>query len=204
MHLLLPAFGAITVRNLENGLKRQEASINKLKAGVRMNSYETDKLNQYGRRENIRIAGIKEDVADENLKTEVARICSSLGVVLQPDDYRCHRLGVKSANSVKPRQVIVRFMNRETRNRVMDAKKDLHTKAEYKHLFIFEDLTALRFKLLNMVRNHDDVKTAFTRDGKIHAYMKNGEKKTVDSPDDLFKIGFTNINYNELGLADLD
>ena len=123
--------------------------------------------------------------------------------MLQPNDFRCHRLGIKSTDG-KPRQVIARFQSRETRNSVLGAKKKLHDKQETKKIFIIEDLTPLRFKLLSMVKKHPDVEFAYTRDGKIHAVMNDDTKKTVENPDDLFKLGFTDVNYQELGLVNLD
>ena len=73
----------------------------------------------------------------------------------------------------------------------------------FKDVFISEDLTKLRFKLFQMVRKLDDVKHAYTRDGKIHGILRNGSKFFIDTPDDLFKIGITDIDYRALGLAEL-
>jgi hypothetical protein len=74
---------------------------------------------------------------------------------------------------------------------------------DYKNIFINEDLTKLRFKLFQMVRKCEEVKSASTRDGNIICYLQNGTKAVISSPDDLFKIGFQDVDYQKLGLAEL-
>jgi hypothetical protein len=44
-----------------------------------------------------------------------------------------------------------------------------------------EDLTVFRLKVLQYVKNIDNVKSAVTRKGKIHCVMKNGKKMSVDT-----------------------
>jgi hypothetical protein len=61
----------------------------------------------------------------------------------------------------------------------------------------------MRMRLLYLVKNSEDVKSAFTRDGKIHANLKDGSKALIENPDDLFKIGIDNVDFVKLGLADL-
>jgi hypothetical protein len=50
-----------------------------------------------------------------------------------------------------------------------------------------------------MVRKCEEVKSASTRDGKIICYLQNGTKAVISSPDDLFKIGFQDVDYQKLG-----
>jgi hypothetical protein len=54
-----------------------------------------------------------------------------------------------------------------------------------------------------MVRKCEDVKSASTRDGKIICPLQNGTKAVISSPDDLFKLGFQDVDYQKLGLAEL-
>jgi hypothetical protein len=70
---------------------------------------------------------------------------------------------------------------------------------KYKGVFIMEDLTPIRYKLLDIARNQEDVKSAFTREGKIICFMKSGAKVTMI----FFKIGFTDIDHLALGLSEL-
>ena len=74
-------------------------------------------------------------------------------------------------------------------------KKLLKGNTSYDKVFINEDLTTLRFKLLHCIKSMDLVKSVTTRDGKMHCQMKNGRKEVVENPDDLFKLGVNNITY---------
>jgi hypothetical protein len=110
----------------------------------------------------------------------------------------CHRVG--DPEKKKPRTLIVRFVSTDLKFKFFTNKKKLQDCPELKKVYINEDLTVLRLKLLQYVKNIDNVKSAVTRKGKIHCVMKNGKKMTVDNPDDLFHLGVTDIDYGELGL----
>jgi hypothetical protein len=88
-----------------------------------------------------------------------------MGVVIDVSSFNVvHRLGVKHPG--QNRWSIVRFMNRTLKNTFLSGRKKLKN-TDYKNIFINEDLTKLRFKLFQMVRKCEDVKSASTRDGKI-------------------------------------
>ena len=55
----------------------------------------------------------------------------------------------------------------------------------------------------SLARKQEDVNSAFTLEGKIICVMKSGQKETLESPDDLFKIGFTDIDHQAFGLSEL-
>ena len=91
-------------------------------------------------------------------------------------------------------------MNRTLKIKFLSGHKNLKN-TDYKNVFINEDLTKLRFKLFQMVRKCEDVKSASTRDGKIICSLQNGTKAVISSPDDLFKLGFQDVDYQKLGLG---
>ena len=93
-------------------------------------------------------------------------------------------------------------MNRTLKIKFLSVHKNLKN-TDYKNVFINEDLIKLRFKLFQMVRKCEDVKSASTRDGKIICSLQNGTKAVISSPDDLFKLGFQDVDYQKLGLAEL-
>ena len=166
------------------------------------NEYASDALDQYSRRENVRITGIPEgEGTEENLVDKIIQVASSMGVVIDVSSFNdVHRLGVKRPG--QNRQIIVRFMNRTLKIKFLSGRKNLKN-TDYKNVFINEDMTKLRFKLFQMVRKCEEVKSASTRDGKIICYLQNGTKAVISSPDDLFKIGFQDVDYQKLGLAEL-
>lgn len=105
----------------------------------------------------------------------------------------------------KSRQIIVRFITREPRFRLLQKRRNLRKTEQFKKVYKDEDLTKLRFKLLHLVKRTEGVKAAYTRDGRIVCIMNNAgnTKVTIDSPDDLFKIGVDDIDYQSLRMADL-
>jgi hypothetical protein len=141
-----------------------------LQVVVRKNEYASDALDQYSRRENVRITGIPEgEGTEENLVDKIIQVASSMGVVIDVSSFNdVHRLGVKRPG--QNRQIIVRFMNRTLKIKFLSGRKNLKN-TDYKNVFINEDLTKLRFKLFQMVRKCEEVKSASTRDGKIICYL---------------------------------
>ena len=68
-------------------------------------------LNQYGRRESIEIANVPESIPQHKLEEYVVKFLNVINVKVQHYDIvAVHRLGKKSH---KPRNVIVRFLNRK-------------------------------------------------------------------------------------------
>ena len=79
--------------------------------------FSADTVEQYGRRDNIRIFGVKEN-NDEDIYQEVINVAKSAGVNMNKSDISiCHR--VPSRSTVNPRPVIVKFVRRELKHRVM-------------------------------------------------------------------------------------
>ena len=85
-------------------------------------------------------------------------------------------------------------------------KHKLKTMSREGKIFIYEDLTQLRSRLLNVVKKQSCVHHAFTTNGRIVACIKDPakykdlEKVYLDSPDDLFKLGMSEIPAEDLGL----
>ena len=49
----------------------------------------------------------------------------------------------------------------------------------------------------------DGVESAYTRDGKVICRLRDHSRITVESPDDLFKLGITDVDFVALGLGNL-
>jgi len=151
----------------------------------------------------VRTSGI-EEAEDESLFDKLQNICATMKVTLNKSDIvSCHRVGKKGGINGKPRTVIVRS-TREFRSKVFTNKKALHGKLEFEKIYFNEDLTTMRFKLLQLVKGLNKVKTVFTRDGKIHCNMKDNSKIVIENSDDLFKLGLDEVDYKSLGIVDLE
>ena len=118
--------------------------------------FNVDALEQYGRRENLRIYGSSESKEKqddgENIVFELAK---ELNINLKSCDIqRAHRLGKKKKTAdAKPRQVIVRFLSYKKRNEFLKAKSRLRDSKHFPNAFITEDIIPLRSKLLHYVKN---------------------------------------------------
>ena len=76
----------------------------------------------------------------------------------------------------RPRQIICRFVFRDKMREFLVKKKQLNDQEDFKTIFMYDDLTPLRAKLLRAAKNHPNVRSAYTRDGIIHCNMQNGSQ----------------------------
>lgn len=200
MTLLLPVLDAFSARR-DDTLLVHDTKINRLQVGVRNMEYANDALDQQSRRDNVRITGLPEVEGAEDTLDTFMTLAQALKLVFTGKIGDAYRIGKKTQG--KNRQVIVKFENRIDRFKFLASRKELK-QSDFKDVYVSEDLTPLRFKLFQMVRKHEGVKNAHTRDGKIHCFMKNGGARVViESPDDLFKLGFQDVDYKKLGLTEL-
>ena len=89
---------------------------------VQTNKFEIDRLEQYSRRDNIKVVGIPE-TEGENCVEKVKELGEAIGVDIQDSDIStAHR--VKSRGK-KGNPMIVRFVRRETKEQMMFNKKKL-------------------------------------------------------------------------------
>ncbi|KAF2892431.1 hypothetical protein ILUMI_13744 [Ignelater luminosus] len=99
-----------------------------------------DRLEQYTRRNNIRIFGVKQE-ENENVLEKVTAPLNNVGKVNIKDCFadRCHRLGRQIPG--KPQPIIVKFTSYQYRDLVIKNKK------KFKHPDIFiKDLTKMRLQ----------------------------------------------------------
>ena len=158
-----------------------------MKAAIRKNTYDLDKLQQYGRRENLWINGFPEEEGG-NLKAKILKIVQATGVeILNGDINVAHR---SVPRGTRPRQIICCFVSRNTKKELLKSKKKLRDN-DYKNVFMYGPLTPLRAMLLEVMKEHTNVKSAFTREGIIHCNLHNGLHAIIESPDDLLSLVLT-------------
>ena len=175
----------------------------KLQQQTLLHKYNNDKLEQYQRRDNLRIVGIEEEVgeSEDKLEEKIAEVAREIGVTLDPGDISvAHRLGKKpdGRNENHARPVIVKFTRRKKRSEILKKKGEL--KKSRKKIFINEDLTGLRATLFKIVKDSEKVKNVTTRDGKIVAWLHANPQSSIeiDSPDDLWKVGINEPDWKRL------
>ena len=209
----------------ESKLKYEEIKTEneKLKQIVNTTFFKVDELEQHGRRENIRILGAAERTDERDGGEEVVtKVAEALNVELNPelDIQRVHRLGNKKKGpKAKPRPVIVRFASYRKRMKFIYKKSKLKVHPNFNGVYLTEDLTSSRAKMLKYVKEVGKNKFVLfhTINGKIRmkqsaqeaGTITNNESDTgarnwltIDSPDDLFKHGM-NIDFDKLNYIPL-
>lgn len=167
--------------------------------------YDHDKLEQYSRRETLRISGIDEKAGEreEDLVKEVVGIAKSIGVEIKDEDISVtHRADRPAQNGTSPRPVLCKFISRRVKDKLVKNRAKLKDIPEAKgKIYINEDLTTLRAKLLSYAKSLDNVKRVSSSNGRIHCNTVDDKHIVLDSPDDLFKLGVDSPNLDRLGLA---
>ena len=157
-----------------------------------------ERLEQYGRRENVRVYGVPE-TAGEDTTEKVVALARRIDVNVSTADISVsHRLpSSKRRGPSQPerhRPIIVKFVRREQKVQLLRNKRRLREQDQLRGIYIEEDLTAQRAKLFHAIRRAEGTKKVWTIDGRIHCVIaKNGkeEKKVViDSPQDLARLGW--------------
>jgi len=161
-------------KHLEDRVRSDEDYVDKV----------TNDLEQYGRRNNIRISGIDGDANRQTSETTTTLVINTIkektGFELNVNDIDvAHRLG--KYRQGKQRPVIVKFVRRQTKIQAFSHAKQLRQSA----IYINEDLTKTNQEVLSSVRlkDRDSVKKAWSHEGKIYViYNQNGHD---DGPHEL-------------------
>uniref|UniRef100_A0A1B6LX41 Uncharacterized protein n=1 Tax=Graphocephala atropunctata TaxID=36148 RepID=A0A1B6LX41_9HEMI len=124
----------------------------------------TDKLEQYQRRNNVRIFGIKESQGEDTDKLVVKLCREKLGVELPVTAVcRSHRVGRQPRPAADGRElhrpIIVRFLSYRDRRLVFGAKKKLKGSG----IVMKEDLTTRRLEVYRTVAAEHGPRQTWTR-----------------------------------------
>lgn len=80
----------------ENVNKQTSGRLDKVENQVRLLKYETDKLEQYSRKDNVKIFNIVEPIeeSEQNTVDEVLKVCREIDANVKKEDIAaCHRIG---------------------------------------------------------------------------------------------------------------
>lgn len=128
----------------------------------------TDDLEQYQRRNNLRVFGV-EETNGEDTNNLIKKLCQDqLGISLSGSALcRTHRVGRQPKPTADGRRqhrpIIVRFVSYQDRRQVFAAKKKLKGSG----VTIREDLTARRFDLYKKAAEKFGFKNTWTQDGRV-------------------------------------
>ena len=116
------------------------------------------------------MVGLKEEEG-EDTEQKVLGVFKAVGADITAADVSVvHRTGDRKR---KGRPILVRFVSRKKRKEVMQKKKVLKDKRGYAGVYVFDDLTTLRAKMLYYLKKKVPVEeNAWTIDGRIHCTKK--------------------------------
>jgi len=187
------------VSALTENLRERDERIKKLEKKVETLVLDSDKVEQYSRRSNLRFSGIPEADNDVEDTTEqvLQTINDDMEVPVSRDQVeRSHRLGPKVDRNGKARQrnIIIRFNRESVRDRVYKARFNLKTRNKdgHKRVFVNEDLTATRGALAYRTRTlkkEGRIMDCWTVAGKIMVKNKNGLVVNITTEAELSAYG---------------
>ena len=181
------------IEKLKKDIEMKDETINKLQRSLE----DTDKafygrfneLEQYSRRNNIRIWGIPEKVEKgetyESMETTVSLVVKTLnekmGLNLENRDIDiAHRIGKKIPNQ-PDRCIISKLISRVNK---MKNLRDRKKKLQGTNIKIQEDLTKLNLAVLKATWKNDDVERSWTAEGTIYVkWAGSGNIKKLDYND---------------------
>lgn len=127
-----------------------------------------DELEQYIRRDSVRVWGIPES-AGENTDSLILQLCNDLSVTMTPADIaRSHRVGKPERR--KTRAIICKFATYNKRRALFKERSQLRKSEKGKNIYVSEDLTARRSGLLytcRRLKNAGFIQGCWTTDGRI-------------------------------------
>ena len=139
---------------------------------------EADRIEQYGRTENVRIFGVEEE-PDEDVSAKVVSWTEKAGITITAHDIStCHRL---PGGSKGPKPLIAKFFRRDTKHQLMKHKRSLKETS----ISVNDDLTPLRAKIIRDLRSKDDVRGVVIANEKIIVFMQDNQKLLFDN---LYKL----------------
>jgi len=162
-----------------------QAEVNSLKAETTRLVDAVDELEQYGRRNAVRIwSKTMPEHPGENTDQLVMAYAMKIGVELPPNSIgRSHRVGRPRQGQTRP--IIVKFTSYNVRRMLYNARKTCND------VYVSEDLTRKRSNIFyksRLERNVGRFKHCWTSDGRIHIRLHDDSMHVVTTLSQLDKL----------------
>ena len=185
------------LNTLENNNVKLENTVKKLRSRVREAEDNLDnqldyifglekqlnRLDQYGRRENVEVIGIPANIPDDKLEDETLKILHVIGLkhLQKYDIVGCHRIGPK--NKYGSRNTIIRFLHRKDAINCLKLRKNLYLckSLGYGKLLITENLCpAFKsiFENLTHLRSEGKIEKVWSFNGTVN-YIKRDDEHPI-------------------------
>ena len=156
--------------------------LNNLRAESRETLLNANDNEQYSRGNNLRICGLSPDTGADCRSSAISFVKNVMHInsINESNIEVAHMItrSVQLPDSHAQRRrpvMLVRFTRKDDRDTIIRARKVL----KGTRYAITEDLTGLNMKTMNRLRNHDQVRTVWSWNGKILAILSNGHKVVV-------------------------
>ncbi len=175
----------LLVKPLLDRLDEKDRVIDSLTKRVTVLEAAVDELEQYGRRNAVRIwSKSMPETPGERTDELVKAYAQKAGVDLPPNCIgRSHRVGRPTPGKVRP--IIVKFTGYNFRKMIYDARKSV---PDY---FVSEDLTQTRSRILFKARQERQAgrfKHCWTTDGRINIRLNDDSKHVITSQAELDQL----------------
>ena len=184
-------------------LDKKDNEIRDLKRTIAEQKVKLDDLEQHGRRDSLRIAGIPENPENDDTDAAVLGVCAAIKVdpPVEPQDIAVsHRVGKQVTG--RHRQIIVKFATRNIRERVFRAKSDLkrvnQQNEDKPKIYINDDLTQFRAGLAREARSYRAsclISETWTIYGKVMIKDSFGRVHIIKTYDELLQYKQTTGRY---------
>lgn len=183
--------------------KQLKQSCSKMEEKILKLELDHDSLEQYGRRNILRISGIPEH-PNEQTDELVLKLAEELNVSMTKYDIdRSHRVGKidddrranRSRRPKRHRDIIVKFTSYNARYRLFQKRKELREteNEELKPIYLNEDLTKYRSGILfeaRSLKRAGKLKSAYSSDGKLFIRDLTDNRIQISTLKDLERFGF--------------
>ena len=174
------------ISELKELVKAKETKIKELEKQVCNLELNCDALEQYSRRNSIRISGLKENEHENPVETALDLINNKMDIDMTTSALdRVHRIGKKKEGTTRP--LLVKFATYRERYRVYKAKQRLKSEGTTR-IFVNEDLTRKRSLLLykaRQMKRRKLIQDCWSYDGQILIKDSRGKVIPINSDDDL-------------------
>ena len=175
------------IKELKELLSQKDDTITKLSDQISALEQKNDDLEQYTRRNSLRISGIKENPKEDCYQVVLDLANSTLELdppLTLTDIDRTHRSGTPQADRVRP--ILVKFATYRQRQRCMHQRSALRRKLP--NVYFNEDLTAKRSAVMWSARQAKKAKKidgCWSSDGRLFIRTNSGTTHLIKDENDL-------------------
>lgn len=181
-----------TVELFRKELHDKDQKIASLENRIAILETENDNLEQYSRRNSLRITGLVESESEDILSTvlDVINVNTKLTPPIEASDVdRIHRVGKKVPGRSRP--TLIKFATYRARKRVMDKRSSFKNSESTTPIFLNEDLTKRRAQLFwkaRQLKKEKRIHDAWTYDGNILVKDRNNRIVAIKGPQHLMEL----------------